>query len=148
MTKTQLVVGLTGGALGLSALPLALAFVLLFSLVTQGNIPIKDYPDTPSPVGLYIAVGIFYATKLILPAVGTVGAVYSQNRSKLGGTLMVGSGTIPLIFALGITFSLHPALTGLEILFLLAYYSWTPILIASGLTCFVHPTTSPPLKTS
>ena len=143
MTRTPVVLGLVGCAIGLAAVPLAVAFIGLLYILVTGNIPIRDYPDSttpyPIPIGPFVGTPGFFAVTLASPVIGIIGAVASQNRSKLGGTLMLGSGTLPLLFLLSIAFYFHPALTPLEPVFLLTVYSWTPILLAAGLASFVRP---------
>jgi len=131
-----------GGVIGLAAIPLAVAFIGLLYVLITGNIPIQDYPTNnpyPVPLGPFVSSLGFFAVSLVSPVIGIIGTVASQNRSNVGGALMLGSGTVPLLFLLSIAFYFHPALTPLDPVFLLTVYSWTPILLAAGLASFVRP---------
>ena len=126
MVRTELVIGIIGGIIGLLMTPLNLILGIVIAALTLGTF-----------AQLLILTGI----GAIMAVTGMVGAVVSGGHPRTGGLMMLLSGLVPLLVGTAMMASVN-ALGALVPLY--ALYFWTFILILSGLIAIFRGSKKPP----
>jgi len=136
--RWQFTAGIVGGAVGIVSYPLAIAAVVVVYVALQGEGLFCDYQGCVSPIGLFQDQPGVILTTVLVPILGIVGAVMLQSRPRFGTAAMVSSGAVSLIVSF-LTITMFSQIMILsEIFFLLATYSWTSVMIASGIGSFLQ----------